>query len=99
MLGRPRGLGLVLIADQPQRPVRPVAQVGFADWAEGPPCLVPQGPLVRVVCDGFGPDRLLVVVVAEQLPVGANRVGPFPPPATLLRILGYRPERLDRPRG
>src|SRR5262249_57224112 len=59
--------------------------------------LMPQGPLVRVVCDRFGPDRLSVAVVTKQLPVGADRAGPRLPALPLPRIGGRRTERLPSP--
>lgn len=52
---------------------------------------MPQGSLVRVVGDRFGPDRLPVVVVAEQFPVGADRAGPLLPAVPLAGIAGHRP--------
>ncbi len=48
VLGRPGGLGLILVADQPQRPVRPVAQVGVAGRAKRSPGVVPQRPLIQM---------------------------------------------------
>lgn len=41
VLGRPWGLGLVLVPDQPQRAVGPVAQVCVADRAQCPARLMP----------------------------------------------------------
>jgi hypothetical protein len=41
VLGRPPGLGLVLVADQPQRAVRPVPQVRSVGWSECLPGLMP----------------------------------------------------------
>lgn len=59
---------------------------------------VPGGAFVRAVAGRLGPGRLGRVIVAVQLPVGADVSGAVLPVQPVERVIGHRAERAHRPR-
>ena len=70
---------------------------GLVEW-EGGAGLVPGGAQVRAPCGGLGSDRVVGMVVAGQLAVGADRGGLALPVQAGGGVVRGRPERSDRPR-
>ena len=80
-------------SDPSGRPRRSTPSTGSERGERG----VPGGAFLRAVPGWLGADRLGWMVVAVQLPVGADVGGPMLPFEPVQRVIGYRAESADRP--
>ena len=80
-----------------QRPIRQAAHVNRVRLGDCGERIVPGGAHLGGVAGGLRADHVMAVLDAVQLTVGADLVGAVLPVQAVHRVLGHRPQCLERP--